>query len=293
MMDDSTPDPIEVLAALSVRDVTAAVRVTGGMDTLVWRVESGGRAFALRLFRAEQVETSRREVAAIGIARAGRVPVPPIETVGRWGDRPAMLMAWAPGRTLVDEIGAHPWRVWALGRRFGRVQRRINALAAGDALPSRDWAGWARAESPTVTERLERLALGHKQLVHLDYHPLNVLAGGGRITAVLDWSNAGAGDPRADAARTEMLLSLSPAPGARLPHIRLVRALLVAAWRRGYGAEDATTADKALFRSSAASTLANDMAPRIGRPGVWFQQADIDRIRTAARTWERRAHMRT
>ncbi|MCL6506782.1 MAG: hypothetical protein K6T59_07135 [Bryobacteraceae bacterium] len=50
--------------------MAAATPVHGGWDTLLWKVEHGGEAYALRLFRAEQVETCRRETAAMRAAAA-------------------------------------------------------------------------------------------------------------------------------------------------------------------------------------------------------------------------------
>ena len=47
-------------------------------------------------------------------------------------------------------------------------------------------------------------------LLHLDYHPLNVLGEAGAISGVLDWTNADGGDPRADVARTGAILRFLP-----------------------------------------------------------------------------------
>src|SRR5436853_495789 len=138
------PDPADVLRALGAAAPERAERVAGGMDTALWQVEVGGRAFALRLFRAEQAAVAEREVAAL----AGAAP-------------------------------------------------RSDAL------------------------------------LHLDFHPLNVLVDGRRVTAVIDWANARAGDPRADLARTLTILRLSPVP----PRFARLVGVLVAGWRGGYEAE--------------------------------------------------------
>ena len=51
-----------------------------------------------------------------------------------------------------------------------------------------------------------------RNLLHLDLHPYNVLVDdAGEVTAVIDWTNAAAGDPRLDAARTWSILALDPA----------------------------------------------------------------------------------
>ncbi len=46
-------------------------------------------------------------------------------------------------------------------------------------------------------------------LLHLDYHPQNVLVEGLRVTGVIDWANAAAGDRHLDAATTAVILSTS------------------------------------------------------------------------------------
>ncbi|MDP4170477.1 MAG: phosphotransferase [Bacillota bacterium] len=43
-------------------------------------------------------------------------------------------------------------------------------------------------------------------LLHLDYHPMNVLTNGKSITAVIDWANACINDPVFDVARTFSML---------------------------------------------------------------------------------------
>lgn len=49
------------------------------------------------------------------------------------------------------------------------------------------------------------------RLLHLDLHPLNVLvAADGEVAAVLDWTNAAAGPPEYDRARTASILLLDP-----------------------------------------------------------------------------------
>lgn len=46
-------------------------------------------------------------------------------------------------------------------------------------------------------------------IVHMDYHPLNVLVSGTRVTGVIDWVNTDVGDRHLDAAMTAAILSSS------------------------------------------------------------------------------------
>jgi aminoglycoside phosphotransferase (APT) family kinase protein len=65
----------------------------------------------------------------------------------------------------------------------------------------------------SALERLRRRAPEFKDapasLLHLDYHPQNVMVEGFRVTGVIDWANAAIGDRHFDAATTAVILSTS------------------------------------------------------------------------------------
>jgi aminoglycoside phosphotransferase (APT) family kinase protein len=66
------------------------------------------------------------------------------------------------------------------------------------------WLGpalqWATVEAP-------RFRTGADTVLHLDYHPLNVLVKGGHITGIIDWVYAECGDRHLDVATTATILS--------------------------------------------------------------------------------------
>jgi aminoglycoside phosphotransferase (APT) family kinase protein len=69
---------------------------------------------------------------------------------------------------------------------------------------------------PGLADALARLRRGAAQfqhapssLLHLDYHPQNVLVRGFRVTGIIDWANAAIGDRHFDAATTAVILSTS------------------------------------------------------------------------------------
>lgn len=73
-----------------------------------------------------------------------------------------------------------------------------------------------RAPLPGLSEALARLrerAARFRQapaaLLHLDYHPQNVIVRGLRVTGVIDWVNADRGDRHLDAATTAVILASS------------------------------------------------------------------------------------
>ncbi|MGH7926072.1 MAG: phosphotransferase [Candidatus Binatus sp.] len=60
-----------------------------------------------------------------------------------------------------------------------------------------------------VTERAPKFRLSADSLVHMDYHPQNVMVNGVRVTGVIDWVNTDVGDRHLDAAMTAVILSSS------------------------------------------------------------------------------------
>jgi hypothetical protein len=60
-----------------------------------------------------------------------------------------------------------------------------------------------------VTERAAKFRRSPDSLVHMDYHPLNVMVHRARVTGVIDWVNTDVGDRHLDAAMTAVILSSS------------------------------------------------------------------------------------
>ena len=144
-------------------------------------------------------------------ASSAGLPVPRVYAEGIWRGRPVLHMSWMPGRPLRDELRAHPWHARALGVEFGRSQAAVHAISPPAALlaHSTPWIAWANPDD-ALRDCLRAAARGPDVLLHLDFHPMNVLVVDGRVSAVLDWANARAGDPRADLARTASILRFAP-----------------------------------------------------------------------------------
>ena len=95
------------------------------------------------------------------------------------------------------------------------------------------------------------------------------------MSAVLDWTNAHAGDPRADFARTVTILRLSPPLGGLAE--RSMRMVLELGWRYGYGATH-TRADIAPFYAWAGAAMQHDLAGR-------FSAAELAHVRRWTDEW--------
>ena len=257
-------DPLRVLSDLGIAPPGRATPVVGGWDTQLWRVDTlDGPQFALRVFRPEQMAACRREVLVMRTLAARRLPVPSVVAYGISGDRPALLMSWCLGRPVLHQLTAEPWLVWNLGMAMGRVHARIHQEPVDVNLAQ---------QLPTI-----ELGEGRRCILHMDFHPLNVMTNGRRITGVLDWANVAVGDARADLARTVTILRLAPTPpGSPTLLFRGLRAILELGWRTGYGNGAFAGIDP--FYVWAGEWMERDLATKLGRPGVWLQPSDLAQI---------------
>ncbi len=148
--------------------------------------------------------------------------MPGVRAAGHWGRRPALLIDWVEGDTFTAAMKRRPWRAVALGECFGRAQAQLHALKIPPerlptALrnPKHSWIDWSHPDERGLRAELYRLRFERQVLIHLDYRPMNALTDGDSVSAVLNWSNARVGDPRADVARTECILALTPPAAGR------------------------------------------------------------------------------
>ena len=123
-------------------------------------------------------------------------------------------------------------------------------------------------------------------LLHLDFHPMNVLTDGKRITAVLDWVNAMPGDPRADLARTVSILRVGPISPEPLPiEIRRLRRALERAWRQGYHEAAGKLGDMPVFFALAGVVMQDELKQRVASPDHWLQPQHLAPLRRWTRYW--------
>lgn len=271
----SLPDPRDLLARFGIVDARAVTRIPGGFgDSAIWRVEtheSPSRTLALRLFGVGDGRGVEREAAAMRTARHGGVPVPAVLGIEVGGARPAMLMEWCSGRTMLEELLTRPDRAWALGAQLGNVHGRLHICDPDPVLRERgvDWISWMGTGEPALQERLHQA--GERShlpatVLHLDFHPANVLVRSGRVTGVIDWANAGVGDLRADVARTASILRFGPVPpGLPQDRISRIRRIFRRAWRLAHRRTHGFLPDMELFDAWALAAMVRDLGQKVGR----------------------------
>lgn len=272
-------NPREALAALGIAQVDAVERVEGGSDSAIWRVEAAGGVYALRVFRPGEQDDCDRERTAMWAASAAGLPVPAVHATGSWRERPALLLDWLPGLPVFEELRQRPERAAHLGAVFGEMQARLHTVAAPPSLAARpdEWIDWLGSDQPALAERLRASAYPGGALLHFDYHPLNALTDGERITGLLDWRNVCAGPPRADAARTHAILWID-APQHASPRARAILEIFAHGWQAGYQRHGGSLDDMAPFYAWAGATMLRDLANK--RP-----PDDLARIRAWTDSW--------
>jgi hypothetical protein len=176
------------------------------------------------------------------------------------GARPVLLLEWTSGRELTREIHNRPWSALRLGKLFGEQQAEIHQSPLEGA-PSADWIDCFGPVDAPMRRRLEQVQQ-HPALIHLDYYPANLIFESGRLSGILDWTNARIGDPRADLARTWALMTFLFRAGRRHPVRRLSDDLFARGWWRAYERTAGTQDEVALFRAWALFGLIREKGRR-------------------------------
>jgi len=147
---------------------------------------------------------------------------------------PFMLMQWVPGEPLLEFLLDHPLSIWSYPGYMAELQAQLNRLPVEDFPRPPGWhlprnlaslkdivhedgfddmepgIEWLQAQQPDPPAQ--------QCILHLDFHPLNLMIYEGRFRAVLDWSDADVGDYHADVAATLLLLDAAPVQLTKFRH---------------------------------------------------------------------------
>jgi tRNA A-37 threonylcarbamoyl transferase component Bud32 len=134
------------------------------------------------------------EAAVMQHVRSHGYPAPEVIAVaGR-----DLVMERIDGPTMLRDVGKRPWRLYRHAATLAGLQQGLHDIPP---------PGWLHTKHE-----------GGTAIVHLDLHPDNVmLSPSGPI--VIDWSNAGLGDPDIEVADLWLVMSSATVPGSRLDRL--------------------------------------------------------------------------
>jgi aminoglycoside phosphotransferase (APT) family kinase protein len=207
------------------------VEVSGGWETYTYSFQLKAhpalpKAYAqpliLRAYSCcEGLDRSRYEFAVQRHLGGIGYPVPGhlfLEESCDYFGGPFLVSPWIQGPTLLRSALDKPWLVCNHALRMADAQLRLHRLPAqgfprrtGDFLSTT--LGWVaravgRCRLHELRPGLEWLcahrppAPRRPSILHLDFHPLNLLDDGAGGLIVIDWTEADVGDPHADVAQT-------------------------------------------------------------------------------------------
>lgn len=185
-------------------------------------VPQARRAFAIQSFLAE---------------RGFPVPKPVLfeENCDLFGG-PFFLMHFVEGELLLRRLVARPWTVCSTPWPLASTQLQLHAVPA-DGFPTSTGGSLSRQHEELLDlirdHGLAGLRSGHDWLranlpreltppviLHLDYHPANVISTPSRGLFVIDWTEAELGDPHADVATSLMMMDcMPPMRGSSYNHV--------------------------------------------------------------------------
>lgn len=241
--------------------VVDLARMTGGLGgNEMWTFAPAPDTSPLvaRIFREGGFAAADREALAMDAAADHGIPVPSAITRGTIANRPVLVTPFIAGVPAGHVIAADPGHAHAVGLTMGETLGRLHEITAPQGLAHP--GAWLDRGGPALAplrHLLESVPNQHR-LLHLDYHPLNVMMHEGILTGVIDWENAQPGPPHMDLARSRAMLraifigNLSPGidPGVFTQyeqglvegHTRVIgddpHPALSAAWGMGMTADD-------------------------------------------------------
>lgn len=181
-------------------------------------VYASGEREVVKLFRVGTPEAMvAGEFRSAGIAADAGIATPKplrrVEIDGRMG----IVFERVDGPAMLDVLGKQPWKLRSWARELSRLEHTLARTASVTERTVKEYlrpkllnAEMAADVREMLVSRLDRLPDGDA-LVHLDFHPGNVLIGpSGPV--IIDWSNTSVGDPAADVGQTLLILECASAP---------------------------------------------------------------------------------
>jgi aminoglycoside phosphotransferase (APT) family kinase protein len=139
---------------------------------------------------------------------------------------PFMIMEMLPGRNLLREMLRRFWRIAHAPIEMAEMQARLHQLPTeGFPSPEEDFLSRELIDLQDIIDdyglhgyqagldwlrRHRPKPLASPSIIHLDFHPVNMMCRWRRCTGIIDWSDADVGDRHADVATTLTLIQAAP-----------------------------------------------------------------------------------
>jgi len=139
---------------------------------------------------------------------------------------PFMVMEMLPGRTLLDELFKRFWRMAHAPVEMAEMQAQLHRMpVAGFPAPGGNFLDRHLQDMRELIDEYDQdnLRAGldwleeHRpppprrtSILHLDFHPINMLCQWRRCTGIVDWADSDVGDRHADVAYSLVLMRSAP-----------------------------------------------------------------------------------
>ena len=212
---ESADSTLTMLEELTGERPLAAVPMAGATSSDLFLLRYPGKRQVLRLFRAARWDTSTddlsaRESSILAALSACDVAAPePVRTLPGNG----VLMSWLPGTVELPRQPASGWTT-ELARRLAGIHRLDLELpfsyVSWNETATSSRPGWWQQEALWSDAQALTAETPDYQpvFIHRDYHPLNVLWQGDRISGIVDWINACMGPSGIDVAHCRLNLAI-------------------------------------------------------------------------------------
>lgn len=207
-----------MLSDSSQLSLTTPIAIGRTAEIFAWRDGT-----ILKLYRAwcpaEWVEYESK-VAKI-VTQAG-VPSPQSFEIVEVNGRRGLVYERVDGVSMLKQLSRQPFKLGAYGKTLADLHLEMHRHPAPDLPPQRAPLERAIRSAKLLSEDLRAAALHRlagmpdgERLCHGDFHPDNVLLTS-KGPLVIDWVTATRGDPWADVARTQLMLTMGEPVGVSL-----------------------------------------------------------------------------
>jgi len=152
------------------------------------------------------------------LAYQAGAPVPQVFDLIDMNARHGIIYELVSGPTMLKLLLSQPWQVKKLSQQLAEFHYAIHQIPLDGIASYRDrWFNQIERVDKISTEMKQRLKScvmnipEQNQLCHFDFHPDQIVYTQ-RGALILDWMTACRGDPAADVARTQLLLTVGKPP---------------------------------------------------------------------------------